>query len=308
MRKILLLSLIIVAAAPSAGAAQLDGGCQSRMTHSFKQIELVVHNNSMINALRVRPTITREAVHAIHGALNLSHIVDALDRRVSQNPQLITNQKVRSEMCLAATAMHDYSHALRILVEEGEHLERDRGSSVTLDRAGVGPGPRARSAAAQAQTITQSRTYSREYSNSVQRSHNESWSHTQSESYAAAAARETDHVQSLSRSLSDQSSVSASRGSVYTTNQTLLCPPAGCPTGPDKWKVMVRDGLCTPSMGCYPPRSALISPPSRAQARLMVNRTTAAAAAVRSGVSGGRLRTRVRAQLRAAHARANGGH
>ena len=300
-----LIIIIIIAAFPAASAAQYFGGCQSRLIHSFRQIQHVVHDDSMIHALRARPAIARAAVHAIRGAIRLSRLINSIDTHISRNPQLVADPKVRSEMCLAARAMHDYSASLRGLVETGEKLERE---SVTLRADGVGPGPRERAEEARSQTITQSRTSSREHSKSVQRSHSEMWTHTKSDSYAAAAAREVDHVQTFSHSLSDQSSVSAARGWVYTTQQTLLCPPAGCPSGPGTWRVMRQDGLCTQSMGCYPPHESSISPPTRGAARRIVNRTDAAAAAARRGVSGRRLRAQVRARLADARARVSRGH
>ena len=141
MRQTLVLSLVLLAAGvPAARSATSGAACQDQMLQSFRHIQHVVHDSSMIEALRAAPTIKKTAIHTLRGAIRLSHSTRWLERLVSKNPERLSDPKVRSMMCLAARSMHDYSAALRGLVEAGERLEHKRDSPpppLTLSIEGV---------------------------------------------------------------------------------------------------------------------------------------------------------------------------
>jgi hypothetical protein len=126
LRKALLLSLIILCAPAARAAGDSVAGCQTRLIHSYRRMEFVIHNESMLHALRASNTIKKAAARTIGDSIRLSHAVAGLERRISRNPQLLNDPRIRSMLCLAARAMHDYSGALRDLVVSGERRERGR--------------------------------------------------------------------------------------------------------------------------------------------------------------------------------------
>jgi hypothetical protein len=311
MRKTLILTTLSIAgllAGPASPAAVPRTPCWRAALHSFHQVEAVVHNSSMIHALRASPVIKSQAVAILHGAIRVSHIVASLDMHISRDPHLITQPRVRAMLCTAAGAMRDYSRALRADVQAGERIEKHahaRRKDVALGAHGVGPSAGA-SRAPSAIMYTQSRTHDIEASHSVQHSQNNTRSRTRSQQYTQSADRAVEHVSSMSHSLEDRIDVSAGRSEIVTEHQTLLCPPAGCPTGPPAMQMheLQADGECLHG-SCLSARSRspVLAPPTREQARRVVEQTRAAARTARAHASGRQTRAQVRARLRAERAR-----
>lgn len=165
MRKTLVLSLVVlVAGVPAARAAISGAACQDRMLYSFLQIQHVVHDPSMIEALHATPALKKNEMRILRGTIRLSHSAEWLERLVAQNPERLNNPKVRGMLCLGARSMHDYSAALRELVEAGEGLERKRDATpppLTLSAKGVKfgklPVPKCRSRSKKCQLPRRSR-------------------------------------------------------------------------------------------------------------------------------------------------------
>ena len=310
MRKTLILTTLSIAgllAGPASPAAVPRTPCWRAALHSFHQVEAVVHNSSMIHALRASPVIKSQAVAILHGAIRVSHIVASLDMHISRDPHLITQPRVRAMLCTAAGAMRDYSRALRADVQAGERIEKHahaRRKDVALGAHGVGPSAGASRSAA-AVTYTQSRTHDIEASHSVQHSQNNTRSRTRSQQYTRSADRAVEHVSSMSHSLEDRIDVNAGRSEIVTEHQTLLCPAAGCPTGPPAMQMheLQAAGDCPPG-GCLGAgsRPPVLTPPTREQARRVVEQTRAAARTARAHASGRQTRAQVRARLRAERA------
>ncbi len=308
MRNLTLISFLAAGflAGPAAAAALPYHTCAGPAIRSYRHIEAIVNNRADIHALRATPAIKREATTIVQGAIRVGHVVVKLDMRITHDPQLITQPQLRAMLCTAAGAMRDYSRALRADVQAGERIEKHahaRRKDVALGAHGVGPSAGA-SRAPSAIMYTQSRTHDIEASHSVQHSQNNTRSRTRSQQYTRSADRAVEHVSSMSSSLEDRIDVNAGRSEIVTEHQTLLCPAAGCPTGPNAMHELQAAGDCPPPacLGASD-RPPVLTPPTREQARRVVEQTRAAARTARAHARGRQTRTQVRARLRAERAR-----
>ncbi len=232
MRKITLsLSLLLAGllAGPAASASMPAAArpylaCMHAEFSSLQHIDAILHSSDDSHALQSMPAIEREAMHVASGGRRANHVAVALNQRVSHNPELITQPPIQHMLCLAAHAMHDYSRALRVLVQKGERVEARRNErhgrhDVALGSHGVGPGaPGAR--APQDVNIT----HDREFSHSRERSHSNTRTRSHKQNYERAASADLSRENTLSRNFSSQTSAVVSEGETVTDSYVTLAP------------------------------------------------------------------------------------
>ena len=280
MKTTVLCAVLVIASAGSAARAAPLHLCGAATAHDYARIEAILDDSRDLRLLRADPSARREAVAAGRGAIAVARVVRALELRISRRPALALDPRVRHMMCFASRAMHDYSRAMRLALTDAQRAARHR-SAIDLSRGGVGPAAGSGSLSQQPITITHSMTHDRERSHTLERSHAVSEKATRSRSYERSVSRAIDADVRLAREYSSRVDASASDGYTVTAQQTLLCPPQGCPSTVGG---MEAEGLCgaTGPVQCIG-RGAVprLSPPSRAQAERVIHRSSAAARAAR---------------------------